>query len=109
MIGIVERETTQLNQDQNQKDSSLYGCEILFEKTTFTQIKDPSLPNDAYVVIYRYNNETYMDLCRGPISRIFDLYYDTYGPNSIKAIEWGYGRANPRTWNLKTNSKKKNG
>ena len=47
-----------------------YGCEILFEKTTLQEIKDPSLPNDAYVITYRVNNETFMDLCRG--SRVRD-------------------------------------
>ena len=84
-----------------------YGCEILFEKTTLQQIKDPSLPNDAYMVIYRVNNETFMDLCRGTRVRIFDLYYDKFGPESVIKIDFGYGRTNPKLWGYQVSDKKK--
>ena len=43
----------------------LYGCEILLENTTMDLVKDPSFPNDAYIVVYRVNNKKYIDLCRG--------------------------------------------
>jgi hypothetical protein len=84
-----------------------YGCEILFEKTTLQQIKDPSLPSDAYIVTYCVNNGTYMDLCRGTRVRIFDFYYDRFGPESVIKIDFGYGRINPKLWGYQKSDKKK--
>lgn len=84
-----------------------YNCEILFNKTTLDRIKDPSLPNDAYIVIYSSDDNTYMDLCRGRKVDIFDLYYDKFGSGSLKKIDWGYGRTNPKLWGYKKKEKKK--
>lgn len=84
-----------------------YGCEILFEKTTLIQIKDPNLPSDAYIVTYQINDEVFIDLCRGTRVKIFDMYYDKFGSGSVKKIDWGYGRINPRLWGSKTQEKKK--
>jgi hypothetical protein len=47
-----------------------------------------------------------MDLCRGTRVRIFDLYYDKFGPNAVKKIDWGYGRVNPRLWGYKSSPSK---
>lgn len=93
--------------EENYDLPSSYGCEILFEKTTLQEIKDPSLPLDAYIIIYQVNNETFMDLCRGPRVRIFDMYYDKFGPGSVKKITWGYGKTNPKLWAYKKSEKKK--
>lgn len=84
-----------------------YGCELLFERATLDQVKDKSLPNDAYIVIYEVDGNSYMDLCRGSRVRIFDLYYDKFGPGSIKKIDFGYGRTNPKLWGYKKPEKKK--
>jgi hypothetical protein len=108
MTKVVEKEMAQWTPEEKKEISSQYGCEILFERTTLNQIKDPSLPNDAYMVIYCVNNETFMDLCRGKRVNIFDMYYDKFGPGSVKKIDWGYGRVSPRNWGYKkTESKKK--
>jgi hypothetical protein len=84
-----------------------YGCELLFERTTLQQVKNPSLPNDAYIVIYRVDNETYMDLCRGSRVKIFDMYYDKFGSKSVQKIDWGYGRTSPKLWGYKSSEGKK--
>lgn len=84
-----------------------YGCELLFERTTLQQVKNPSLPNDAYIVIYRVDDETYMDLCRGSRVRIFDMYYDKFGPKSVQKIDWGYGKTSPKLWGYKSSEAKK--
>lgn len=86
---------------------SEYGCELLFERTTLQQIKDPSLPSDAYIVTYKINDEIFIDLCRGRRVNIFDMYYDRFGSGSVQKIDWGYGRTNPRLWGMKTPEKKK--
>lgn len=84
-----------------------YGCEILLEKASIQQIKDPSFPNDAYVITYEIGDNTYMDLCRGTRVKIFDMYYDKFGPGVIKKIDFGYGRVNPKLWGYKPPEKKK--
>ena len=87
--------------------ASTYGCEVLLEKTSISQVKDPSFPNDAYLIWYTVNDEECIDLVRGTRVRIFDMYYDKYGPGSIKKIDFGYGRTNPKLWGYKSPEKKK--
>lgn len=101
MINVVEKEMEQWTPEEKKQISSKYNCEILFERTTLQQIKDPSLPNDAYMVIYRVDNETFMDLCRGTRVKIFDMYYDRFGPGSVQKIDFGYGRTSPKLWGYK--------
>jgi len=84
-----------------------YGCEILLEKTTVDKAKDPSLPNDAYLIWYIVDGEKYLDLVRGSRVRIFDMYYDKYGSGTIQKIDFGYGRVNPKLWGYKQPEKKK--
>jgi hypothetical protein len=107
MTKVVEKEMAQWTPEEKKEIPSQYGCEILFERTTLQQIKDPSLPNDAYVVIYEVDNQSYMDLCRGKRVNIFDLYYDKFGPGSVKKIDWGFGRVSPRNWGYKVSEGKR--
>lgn len=86
---------------------SAYGCEILLEKTTIAQAKDSSFPTDAYLIWYTVNEEQCIDLVRGTRVRIFDMYYDRFGPNVIQKISFGYGRTNPKLWGIKQPEKKK--
>ena len=104
---VAERKMIHWTPEEKTEISSRYGCEILFERATLDQVKDPSLPNDAYLVFYRVNNETYMDLCRGRRVKIFDLYYDKFGPGSVQKIDFGYGRVSPRLWGYKAPEGKK--
>ena len=104
---VAEKEMTQWTPEEKKETSSRYGCEILFERATLAQVKDPSLPNDAYLIFYRIENQTYMDLCRGRRVKIFDLYYDKFGPGSVQKIDFGYGRVSPRVWGYKTPDGKK--
>lgn len=108
MKAVAEKRMTKEKQDQNTNNPSSYGCEILLEKTTLQQAKDSSFPTDAYLVFYNVNGEDCLDLCRGGKRvNIFDFYYDKYGPGSLKSINWGYGKVNPRSWGYKAPEKKK--
>jgi len=98
---VAEKEMTQWTPEEKKETSSRYGCEILFERATLAQVKDPSLPSDAYLIFYRIENQTYMDLCRGRRVKIFDLYYDKFGPGSVQKIDFGYGRVSPKVWGYK--------
>ena len=99
--------------EENKKEeksisSNEYGCEILLEKTTIEKSKDPSFPNDAYLIWYVVNKEQYIDLTRcGKKSSLFDMYYDTYGPGTVQKIDFGYGRVNPRLWGYQKTEKRK--
>jgi hypothetical protein len=104
---VAEKEMTQWTPEEKKETSSRYGCEILFERATLAQVKDPSLPSDAYLIFYRVDNETYMDLCRGRRVKVFDLYYDKFGPGSVQKIDFGYGRVSPRVWGYKAPDGKK--
>jgi len=87
---------------------SSYGCQILLEKTTIEQAKDKSFPNDAKLIWYVVDGQTYMDLtrCKKKVD-LFDMYYDKYGPGSVQKIDFGYGTVNPKLWGIKSPEKKK--
>ena len=85
-----------------------YGCQILLQNTTLEVAKDSSFPSDAYLIWYEVDGDTRMDLCRtSKRIHLFDLYYDKFGPGSIKKIDFGYGRTNPKLWGYKQPEKKK--
>jgi hypothetical protein len=87
---------------------SQYGCEILLEKTTLSKAKDPSFPNDAYLIWYIEEGQECVDLTRAAKRvNLFDMYYDKYGPGAIQKIDFGYGRVNPKLWGYKQPEKKK--
>ena len=86
-----------------------YGCDILLQDTTLDKVKDPSFPNDAYLIWYNNEGTERLDLVRGSRVRIFDMYYDKYGPGVIQKIDFGYGRTNPKLWGYKQPEKKKKG
>ena len=84
-----------------------YGCDILLQDTTLERAKDSSFPNDAYLIWYNADGTEKIDLVRGSRTRIFDMYYDKYGPGVVKKIDFGYGRTNPKLWGYKQPDKKK--
>lgn len=92
---------------ENGSNSAQYGCDILLQKTTLQQANDKSFPNDAYLIWYTVGEEQFLDLVRGSRVRIFDMYYDTYGPGSVQKIDFGYGRVSPKMWGYKEPEKKK--
>ena len=93
--------------EQNTSNPATYGCEILLEKTTLQKVKDPSFPSDAKLIWYEIDGETYIDLCRGRNVKIFDMYYDKYGPGVVQKIDFGYGRVSPKIWGYKAPEAKK--
>lgn len=108
-VNTIAREEVILEWTQEEKLSipPRYGCQILLENTTLEVAKDSSFPNDAYLIWYIIEEKNYLDLCRGTRSRIFDLYYDKFGPGVIQKIDFGYGRTNPKIWGYKSPDKKK--
>ena len=96
------------NQDMNFNNPSDYGCQILLEKTTLDAANDKTFPNDARLVWYIVDGTEYIDLTRcGKVVKMFDMYYDRYGPGSVQKIDFGFGTVNPKLWGLKKKESKK--
>jgi hypothetical protein len=106
-IVAEKKEMAEKKTEENTTNPATYGCEILLEKTTLKQVKDPSFPSDAKLIWYEVNEEIHMDLCRGRNVKIFDMYYDKYGPGAVKKIDFGYGRTSPKLWGYKAPEAKK--
>ena len=92
----------------NPDNPSSYGCQILLEKTTIEAANDKSFPNDAKLIWYIVDGQTYVDLtrCKKKVD-LFDLYYDKYGPGAVQKIDFGYGTVSPKLWGYKSPDKKK--
>jgi hypothetical protein len=108
MKTIAKETMVEWTKEEKEKINSVYGCELIYENATPDQIKDTSVPNDAYLVYYEISGVNYVDVCRGRKRvDIFDLYYDKFGSNTIQKIDFGYGRTNPRLWGNKIKEEKK--
>jgi len=105
----TEKDMSDYGRDERVILPSSYGCDILLENTTLEVAKDSSFPNDAYLIWYIVDEKESIDLVRGSRTRIFDMYYDKYGPGAIQKIDFGYGRTNPKLWGYKQPEKKKKG
>ena len=105
----TERNMAEYGKDERTILPSSYGCDILLEDTTVEKAKDSSFPNDAYLIWYNVDGKESIDLVRGTRTRIFDMYYDKYGPGVVQKIDFGYGRTNPKLWGYKQPEKKKKG
>ena len=88
--------------------SSRYSTSLIKENCNSEELKDKSLPSDAYIVTYKVGDAIRNDLVRCPAKvNIFDMYYDKFGMGSIVSIEYGPGIASPKTWGLPAATKPK--
>ena len=88
--------------------SSKYSTSLIKENCNSEELKDKSLPSDAYIVTYKVGDAIRNDLvrCHAKVN-IFDMYYDKFGMGSIVSIEYGPGIVSPKTWGIPTPSKPK--
>ena len=109
MTAPVEQAPVKQEEKQESKiQPSDYSCQILLEKTTEDKATDRSFPTDAYLVRYVENGTQHLDVTRCyKMVNIFDMYYDKYGKDSIKAIEFGHGTIKPNQYGYKSPEKKK--
>ena len=93
---------------QIEKNTSEYSCQIVLEKTTREKAEDRYLPTDAFNVTYLVEGKEYLDVTRSEkMANVFDMYYDKYGPGSVKSINYGHGTIRPNLWNVKPPERKK--
>ena len=119
MMGInvggkqIKRGETEVSGEEKKKEeekikASDYSCEILLEKTTKDKADDRKLPSDAFNIFYVVNGEELLDVTRsGKKVNVFDLYYDKYGKDAVRKIDYGHGTVNPHQWGYKQPEKKK--
>ena len=109
----IKRGETQGSGEEKKKEeekikASDYSCEILLEKTTKDKADDRKLPSDAFNIFYVVNGEELLDVTRsGKKVNVFDLYYDKYGKDAVRKIDYGHGTVNPSQWGYKQPDKKK--
>ena len=85
-----------------------YSCEILLSKTTMDKAKDKKFPSDAFIVKYVVDGKDLIDVTRsGKQVNVFDMYYDKYGKDSLRTIEWGFGTVNPSQYGYKKPEKRR--
>ena len=95
-------------EEQSKINPSDYACEVILEKTTKDKANDRKLPSDAFNIFYVVDGEERLDVTRsGKMVNLFDLYYDKYGKDSVKKIDYGQGTVNPSQWGYKEPQKKK--
>ena len=103
-----EKEMANYGSEESKVNPSDYDCQILLEKTTHDAANDKSFPTDARLIWYVVDGVEHMDLTRcGKVSKMFDMYYDRYGKDAVKKIDFGYGSINPKLWGIKPKEQKK--
>ena len=88
--------------------STRYSTSLIKENCNQEEMKDKSLPSDAYIVTYKIGDavRNYLVRCHGRVN-IFDMYYDKFGAGSIVSIEYGPGTVSPKTWGIPAPNKPK--
>ena len=83
--------------------SSKYSTSLIKENCNSEELKDKTLPSDAYIVTYKVDDAVRNDLvrCHAKVN-IFDMYYDKFGAGSSGSSEYGPGIASPKTLGLPT-------
>ena len=109
----IKRGETQGSGEEKKKEEEKvkaadYSCEILLEKTTVDKADDRKLPSDAFNVFYMVEGEERLDVTRsGKMVNVFNLYYDKYGKDSVRKIDYGHGTVNPSQWGYKSPAERK--
>lgn len=99
---VKEKQKVEEEKEEEKIKPSDYSCELLLEKTTLDKAKDPKFPSDAFNVTYVVEGKEYLDVIRsGKQVNVFDYYYDKYGKDTVKAINWGYGNVSPHSYGYK--------
>ncbi len=101
-----EKSTTSWTKEEKELIHT-YGCQLIAENATAEQIEDRQLPTDTMIVSYMIEDKLQKDLCRGSTVKIFDLYYDKFGKDSILKIDYGNGTVNPSQGGYKAPPPKK--
>ena len=105
---VKEENKVAKEKKEDKFNPSDYSCEIILEKTTFEKASDRSFPTDASLVYYSLDGKDLLDVTRSSkMVSVFDMYYDRYGKDCVKKIEFGFGTVNPGQWGYKPPERKR--
>ena len=93
---------------EKETSKEIYGCEIVVENGSHSDVMTKNAPTDASIVTYEVDGKQHQDLTRGSRVKLFDMYYDKF-KMGIKIIDYGKGTIKPALWgyNNTTAPKKK--
>jgi len=91
---------------EKEESKEKYGCEIVIENGSLSDVRTTNAPTDSYITYYVYEDKDHYDLVRGPKVKIFDMYYDKF-KDKLKRIDYGFGNVKPALWGYQTPSKNK--
>ena len=104
-----EKRETYWTSTEKESLKEQYGCEILVENGSPSDVMTKDAPSDASVVTYTVDGVEHQDLTRGSRVKLFDMYYDKF-KTGLKIIDYGKGTIKPALWgynNSKTKTKKR--
>ena len=108
MTTTTEEKVVNEKKEEVKFNPSDYWCDVILEKTTKEKAEDRSLPTDAFNVTYMVEGTEHLDVTRSEkMSNVFDMYYDRYGKDSLKKIDYGCGTVRPNLWGIKQPPQKK--
>ena len=91
---------------EKEESKEKYGCEIVIENGSLNEVRTTNAPTDSYIAHYVHDDKDHYDLVRGTRVKIFDMYYDRYGPNVVKRFDHGRGTIKPNLWGYRQPDKK---
>ena len=92
----VEKKETYWTPTEKESLKEQYGCEILVENGSSSDVMTKDAPSDASIVTYIVDGKEHQDLTRGSRVKLFDMYYDKF--TNVKRIEYGQGLIKPSLW-----------
>ena len=104
-----EKRETYWTSTEKESLKEQYGCEILVENGSPSDVMTKDAPSDASVVTYTVDGVEHQDLTRGSRVKLFDMYYDKF-KTGLKIIDYGKGTIKPALWgynNTPTKTKKR--
>ena len=98
----VEKKKTFWTTTEKETSKEMYGCEILIENGSSTEVRTSDAPTDASIVSYEIDSEMHYDLSRGSRVKLFDMYYDKF--KNVRGIDYGNGNIKPNLWGYRNES-----
>jgi len=98
----VEKKQTFWTTTEKETSKEMYGCEILIENGSTSDVMTNDAPTDASIVTYIVDDKEHQDLTRGSRVKLFDMYYDKF--KNVKSIDYGNGNIKPNLWGYRNTS-----
>ena len=111
MTTVTEEKKTEAKKkiwssEERENSKTQYGCEIIIESGSLTDVSVKKVPTDAYIIKYMHEDKVHYDLTRGTKISLFDMYWDKF-KGALQSIDYGNGTIKPNLWGYKAPQQKK--